>query len=215
MAGNGVTYAVVKAFGDELRARMPELQDVIGHFPEPNEELTYPCASISLGEPDFEAHGPYVIRKEDIATDDEDYVEPGVGEIAKKRVIRAVGKYVIPMQLDFWVATKFERNKIYESFFAAFNRDSVAPGVRLELADYYDEWCDYIMTGFSIADSEDQSQRSEWRVKVAITVDVRGVTQTPEFTIEEIETTLEAQNVGEGADLVDPEEDDSEETTII
>ena len=216
MAGNGVTAAALKEFAAELKTRLPDLQQILDQFPAPNQVIKMPCAvAMIAGDTDFVAHAPYVIRKEEILEDDPDFEEVQPGDVAKKRVIRSVGEYVFSLQLEFWVATKFERHQWFEKFFAAFNQDSIAPGIRLQLSDYYDEFANYTMQGFSMVDGEDQSQRSEWRLKFLLTVDVRGVTESPEYTMETIENTLETPSGVEDIEEEPSEEDDSSVTTII
>lgn len=194
MAGNGVTSAVLKGLAAELKARMPELKAVYDDFPTPNQNLSFPCASIFTREPDFMPSQPYVTKRETVASGDQDYAAPGVDEIARKRITYTFGKYVFNLQLDLWTATKFERHQLYESLFQAFNSDTRASGIRLKLSDYFDQWAAFLITGFRMQDSEEGSQRGEWRVIVDVTCDIRAMAQKLEYPMVTIENTIETPN---------------------
>lgn len=191
MEANGVTSAVVKGLAEILKVRMPEIKAVYDDFPTATQKLDYPCASIFTREPRFTPGQPYVIKRETVAAGDQDYSAPGVDEIAKKRISYTHGKYVFNLQLDLWSRTKFERHKLYESLFRAFSQDTMAAGIRLQLVDYHDQWCAYLLTGLRMMDSEEAVQRGEWRVMVDVVADIRSVTTKLEYPMVTIENTLE------------------------
>lgn len=194
MSDNGLTSALVKAFAAFLDSSMPSLEEVHDDFPNASQELVYPAATVMTGQPQYDPALSYVVRKEDPEPGDDDYEEPADGDVAKKRVIRVVGRYVYPLQVDLWCQTKFDRNRLYEEFFRAMHQDPAASGVRLQLGDYFDEWVSFTLSSIRFGDTEEQSQRGEWRVIAEVVADCRAITQALETPIAQVQTTLETPN---------------------
>ena len=181
MANLSATEAVKSALVAYLKASMPSIKDVFDDFPNGSQNLKYPCATVVTGRPTYQSIDPYVISK-------------GAVDSASRRapVRRVVGNYEIPMQVDIWSAHKIQRHKLYEELFAAVNRQVVPMGLSLKMVNYFDQHAHFHITGFDFPDSEEQSQRQEWRAIVSLTCTVNHVLETSEFLMETIETTVEA-----------------------
>jgi hypothetical protein len=180
LANNSVSQAIIGALAAHLKANVPALAAVYDDFPGPSQKLKYPCASIFTGQPKFEPLMPYVIAKGTSADADNRYL-----------VRRCVGHYIFNLQLDVWCESKFDRHKMHELIFAGFNSDQKVMGLSKQLGDYFNEYARFSMTGFNFTDSEEASQRSEWRVKFDIVADCKAILETYEHLIETIENNLE------------------------
>ena len=180
MANNSVSQAIVSALAKHLKDQVPELQAVYDDFPSPSQKLKYPCATIFTGNPELENLMPYVIAKGSDADPDNKYM-----------VRRVVGHYTFKLQVDVWCETKFDRHRLHELIFTGFNTNAAQMGISKQLDEYFNEYARYTMTGFKFMDSEEGSQRSEWRVKFDVMVDCKAVIERYEHLMETIENNLE------------------------
>lgn len=182
MAGETATGSIIKALATYLKANVAGLQEVYDDFPSPSQKLKYPSGSIFTGSPKFHALTPYVIWKGSALPN---------GKVPYKKVI---GQYEFDLQLDLWVASKAQRHEIYELLVAAMNPSPTAPGLSLQLSSYHNEWARYLIRGLQYPDSEENSQRSEWRVKVDIVADIKCVASFTDYLIQTIENNVETPN---------------------
>jgi len=184
LAQGELSASVIKVLSAHLLARCPSLKKVYANFPNPSQKLEYPSVTVFTGKPKFNPHGDqYVIYKGDVITTGSD--------TGKFPVRCVVGNYEFNLQLDFWCSTKFERNAIWEEFFSGFNNNSSAMGLSLIMPEYFNTFAHYSISDFDLSDSEEQSQRSEWRIRVGVLVDCVAVIQRNESLIQTIENTLE------------------------
>ena len=184
MPVKNATQAVLEGLGVYLKNQIRSLEQVIYDFPAPNIQLKYPSLSIISGDPEFAPEAnPYILTAGDM------------DERSKKaKIHRVVGTYEFKLQLDFWCRDKFERYRIYDEFFKAFNPNVDPMGLNIQLTDYHDVWCRYDQTGYRYQDSEISSQRSEWRVIVLLQAQCRAVLEKTEFIMETLEQTFTTPN---------------------
>jgi hypothetical protein len=175
---------VVKRLALFLKQKMPELQEVLEDWPEPNIALKYPALSIFSGPPVIHRHLQTVKKT----------IEEIDGEDVKSSVKYVVGDYEWRMQLDIWSGSKPERHRLYESFYRAFNdqfvRDEMETlGISLRLENYHNIIARYNLVSFAFDDSEAGSQRKEWRTKIVVLVNCDAILEKEQFKI--VETQVE------------------------
>lgn len=202
MANGELSYSLIKSLSTHLLANCKSLKKVYDNFPNPSQKLEYPCGTIFSGKPTFNPHGDqYVLFKGAVITTGADS--------GKYPVQRVVGNYEFKFQLDLWCSTKFERHAIWQEFFKGFNNNSSAMGLSLQLTEYFNTFAHYSITDFDFSDSEEQSQRSEWRIRVGILVDCVAVIERNESLIETIENNVETP------ETIAPPADEAEGISII
>jgi hypothetical protein len=86
----------------------------------------------------------------------------------KSNIKYVVGHYDFKLQLDFWCGLRDERFKVLQQFFDALNKEVEPMGLSLALPDYHGVFARFDYVGYSFPDSEEASQRGEWRVKVSL-----------------------------------------------
>ena len=178
------TRALIKRLISEIRDRMPSILEAYDDFPSANQKLKFPSFSLFTRDPIFVPRVPYVVGKGDKIEDGDD-----AGKFPVKYVI---GQYEFNLQLDFWCESKFQRHDILEEFIQAFNSVDPTAGITFSLRDYHDECAHAFVVGTSFMnDSEESSQRGEWRVKVNIRADLRAIKEKLENLMETIEYTTE------------------------
>lgn len=199
MAQGELTKAVFSALRTHLLARCPTLEDLYDNFPSPTQKLKYPSGSVFMGNPRFVPLAPWVLSKGDEITSG-----PDSGKFPVRRI---VGNNELRLQIDLWSDNKAKRHALWKEFFNGFNNNvGVAMGVSLQLADYYGVWCHYSIEDYEFIDSEAESQRSEWRIRVSVLVDCYSVIEQNETLIETIENNLELPN----DPIIPPSEDDDD-----
>lgn len=188
-----VFKSLMNSFCDYLMAEMDGLQSANAGFPTPSEVLQFPCLTVVLGQPSFEATDPYVVSH-------------GVKneETGKTPVRRVVGSYEIPMQVDLWSDYKAKRAPLFDQFFHAVNKRVIPMGLSLPLPSYYGSIARFHITGFSQPDGEEASQRKEWRAIVNVVCTVNQIIESDEHLVE---TTEVVADVGDSVQIEKPEED--------
>lgn len=181
-----VSKEVVKKLTEFLKVRIPELQDVIEGWPEPNIALKYPALSVFSGSPVLHRH--YAPVRKTIESID--------GEDVKVKPVYVVGDYEWRLQLDFWCGSKPERHRIYEAFYKAFNDQFVKDeyemlGISLRLEEYHNIIARYNLVSFAFDDSEAGSQRKEWRIKVVVLANCDAILEKEQYKIIETELQLD------------------------
>jgi hypothetical protein len=193
----------IKSLANYLRTELPDVQ-VLEDWPDPKEQLSMPTISIiASGNRGYTHCFPQfwkkTVNEENALLDD---------------VVYRVGQYDFTLQLDLWCEYKVQRGELYERVHDALNKqfltDSPA-GLSLELEDYHDLIARFDQAGYTYLDSEENSQRSEWRVKIDVLVNHSRLAVKTQSRMEEI--TLQNQI----SDTVDVEEDntDIEEIFVI
>lgn len=176
--GKSVTYALTRALAAYFKTAVPTLLEVYDDFPAPNQALKYPCGSIFTGAPQLLNGLPYVVGK----------VAP-VSPETRWTVRRCVGIWEFKLQVDLWLDNKFMRHDMQEQIVKAFAGGSV-PGVNLQLADYFGEWAHFSLVGHSFPDNEQESQRSEWRLKLDVLADVKCLVESLDYLVVEVDNQL-------------------------
>lgn len=175
-----VTQALIKALSIHLQATVKGLANVYDDWPAANEVMKYPSVSIFSGTPAFQNGLPYVVYKSSSPDANNRYT-----------VRKCVGSYEIKLQLDLWLATKFERHRMQELMFRALNPNGDFMGINLQLTDYYGEWAHLHMDSFQVLASEAEAQRREWRIKFSVIADVKAILESSVYLMQNIENNLE------------------------
>lgn len=155
-------YAL-KALADYLKAEVPELS-VSDKWPDPKQALVMPALTIiAAGERGYENVFPTVHKKIEV-TDNPDLID----------VAYTIGQFDYQLQLDIWTDYPAKRGDIFDKVKNALNKQFIngdAPcGLSLTLTDFYDVIARFDQAGYTYLDSEESSQRSEWRVKMDLVV---------------------------------------------
>lgn len=172
--------AVIKAISTYLKTAIPSLQAVTDDWPNASQNLKYPSITVLTGDFQFTQQENYVIWKNSVAELD-----------GKVKVRKVNGSYDFTLKAHLWADSKPKRQELYELVMNAMNPNFSISGLRLQLADYFNEWATFDVSKNVFLDNEESSQRSERRVIVDILVNVRSVVETTNYLIEEIENTLE------------------------
>jgi len=163
---------VIETLADFLKVQMPILREVYEDFPNPDERIKVPSASILTLNPVFEAEkNPFEI---------EIPVPDSNNEFEIKWV---VGNYQFPLQLDLWGASKKERHELFEDAFFALNQNVEPQGINLKMNGYFGLTAHYFITNYRLSDTEGASQRRERRATIEMTADTLGVVEKKEFAI--------------------------------
>lgn len=196
MADNTVylpTKAMIKELAEYLRAQIPDLNDVLQDWPNANRQMVLPTATVTSGEPDFEAENP--IYGANIP--DKDANLGGNPELLIKWV---VGQYTWKVQLDIWARDKVQRHQIYQKLFIAMNKPFLdgtrhSLGISLNLSDYHGIFCQYILDDHKFDDGEESAQRREWRMTATILVDAKAILERDQFAILTTDVMVETPDV--------------------
>lgn len=178
---SSVTTEIVKRLALFLKTGMPDLQEVLELWPDPNYALKYPSMSVfTPGEPTHTPIPPYLISNAP---------SPDAAKLTYKYV---VGMYEWKMQLDMWCSSKFQRHVLYDKFFQAFNGQFISGntevmGISLPLTDYHNTIARYDLISYNFDDSESSSQRKEWRAKFGIIAHCKAILDRDVYRIDETE----------------------------
>jgi len=180
MAGEFTKVSVDK-IKEHFLANIEGIQQVLTEWPSANITLKYPSLTILTKEPNFQAYPPRLRTQG--ATD---------LEVNQADNVYVVGQYDMTLQFDIWAKTKVERAVYYDLFFKAFHKQIEPMGLRLQLENYYNEWCNIVMTGFRYEDDQVASQTQAWRVTVDAILTCNAIlgktdyiiTQPPELQFE-------------------------------
>lgn len=147
-------------------------REVIEEWPEANRQLKFPCLSIIAGSPEFTPHSPYELKP--VAAADSNN---------RADIKYLVGNYNFSIQLDIWCKSAEERHDMQQKVFDAFHSQNGKPGLSLNLRDYHDIICHYVLNGYDFQDSEESSQRKEWRLRCSVLGNCVAVYEKPEYII--------------------------------
>lgn len=177
-----VSKEIVKRLAAHMRAAMPDLAEVLEDWPETNYQLQMPSLSIMTGAPVHRPFAPTELSRVDSPDD------------PRKLLIKTdVGDYEWRMQLDMWCGNKPERHALYEKFYRAFNSQLIddsreVAGLSLVLTDYHGITARYDLLSYDFdTDSEESTQRKEWRSKIVVLAHCRAIVERELFKTKTIE----------------------------
>lgn len=156
--------AAVRALQTYLKENVEGIAEVYDEWPNHNEELNLPCISlITQGTPVYTNLMPYTYRQE---------TDPDNAQNIK--LTEVIGQFDSRIQLDIWTEYKIARGRIFELVHDAMNKEllekDLPAGLSLTMADYHDVIARFDVVGYTYMDSEENSQRDEWRVKLDLLV---------------------------------------------
>lgn len=172
-----ITEALPKALGKYLLDNVEGLKEYYDEFPEANQVIKLPSVSVFCTNNEFRPMQPYIVKK------------PQDVEIsAHKFLYRYVtGIFDIGIQVDLWAGSKEERDDVFDSIFNALNPRISPMGLVLKLEEYFNQLCDIVYVEHTYADSEERSQKDEWRVTLRLLATVKSIRERRENVIEEVE----------------------------
>lgn len=186
--------AAIRGLQKYLEQEMTDLESVYDEFPNHNEKMVLPCASvITVGTPTLTNLMPHTFKKE---------VDPDNAD--NDLVYDVIGQYDARIQLDLWTEYKIQRGRLLDIFDNALNKQQIESdlpsGLSLILSDYYSAIARYDNVGYTYMDSEENSQKDEWRVKVDLLVNypkikVKSIPRISEIKI--INQISDDKNVGD------------------
>lgn len=181
-----ITEAIPYQLGEYLVDTIEDLKEYYDEWPQSNETLDMPCVSVITLNPEFRPLMPY-------------YLKPESGEITAHaaNIKYVVGIYDIPIQLDIWARNKEERDDLFDAVFNALNPNISPMGLVLALEEYHNQLCDIVMTGHEHGDSQERSERDEWRTTLKLLATCKAVRIRKDFVIEDTEITVETLNTSE------------------
>lgn len=174
----GVTSAISKGLIAYLKAGLPAIKAFSDDFPGPSQALQFPSITVFMRAPQLLNGMPYVVAKAPDAS-------------GKTKITKVAGIYEIKMQLDVWCENKFVRHQLLEDIMQIMNPNPATMGLNLQLPDYYGEFAHFSVLGFDFPDNEQESQRSEWRIKIDVQADVHALFESLDYVITSIENTFE------------------------
>lgn len=192
----------VKTLAEYLKTAIPELKQVLTEWPDPKVQMSLPCVSIvTAGTPDYTHLMPTIQKKSDSDSP------------LQKQVVYLVGQYDSRLQVDVWCEYKSQRDEFLEKVMDAFNGQFLSggqtTGLSLELIDYHNAIARYDQVGYTYLDSEDNSIRSEWRVKVDVLANYPRLSMKQEYIMDEIKIK---NRIDEYVDAIN--DTTNEETTV-
>jgi hypothetical protein len=187
--------AVQKAIIKHLEENLPGVDSVLDGFPNVNEELSFPAASIMMKDPILDlAMNEYTISKSEVEA-------PGDGETGEKsKILRVYGEYTIEMQVDLWAEYKPQLRTLMEEFSKLFNPSIGKTGISVQLENYHDEYVTYTLERFRIVEGEAEAQRNEWRAIATVSTGCRAIKEHLEYLMHTIENNIETPDEIESED---------------
>lgn len=182
--------AIPYHLGEYLKANVPGLKEYLEEWPEPNMQLDMPCVAITLGNPEFRPLAPYYIKPtaDEVAALD-------VGETLAVKWVTGIWDYKV--SLDIWAQNKEQRDDMYDAMYNALNPRIDPMGLDLVLPNYFNQLCEFVFVGHTLADSQEQAQRDEWRVTLNVLATCKAIRTRKEFIIQTTETQVEPLNTVE------------------
>lgn len=176
----GANEAPIHELVEYMKANIESLKKVYLEWPNHNESLEMPCASIlTVGSPEYTPKMPSLWKN-----------EAGLSYYF-------VGEYNLTLQLDLWAEYKQTRGELMESVFDLFDKQfqdsGKSLGISLPMTEYFDTIARYDLTGYNYGDNEEGSQRDEWRSKLTVLVNFQRVITKSESTMDEIKILPEVE----------------------
>jgi hypothetical protein len=159
----GSSDVALTALAAYLKAEIPELS-VLEKWPDPKQKLVMPALSlIATGERGYNHVQPTIFK-----------TLPVTGNPDLLDVVYTIGEFGYKLQLDLWTEYGEQRSDLIDKIHNALNKQFIegdSPcGLSLTLTEYYDLIARFDQVGYTYLDSEESSQRSEWRVKIDVNV---------------------------------------------
>lgn len=170
-----------------LKANVSGLVETYGEFPSANQRMNLPALSVFTVRPDFRPLAPYTMP---IDPDD-------VDENNQTTVKWVVGIWDYVLQLDLWARNKEERDDLHDAIFNALNPNISPMGLVLVMDEYFNQRCDYVYTGYEHQDSQEKSQRDEWRVTLNLLATCKAIRERQEFIITDPASAPEIEQAGQ------------------
>lgn len=154
--------AAIRSLRNYLEEEVEELNEVYDEWPYHGDELNVPCASVmTVGTPTYMNLQPYEYDR----TQDPDVANNDL-------IYDAVAQLDGEIQIDIWTEYKLERGRILDLVTKAINKQNIESdlpnGLSLVMSEYHNVIARYDQVGYTYMDSEENSQRAQWRVKVSI-----------------------------------------------
>ena len=147
---DGISKEIASSLADFIDDSIRFAQ-IILNWPEANQTLRYPCLSILPGKPDFTPEQPSELSIRD---------ESLTATFVKYRV----GTYDFRIKINIWCRSRAERDSMQERVFQAFYSQNDNGSVSLELKQYHNVKAGFSLNAWEYVDSEEATQRKEWRV---------------------------------------------------
>jgi hypothetical protein len=163
-----VSRAITYELATHLKQAMPELAQVIEHWPDANTELEFPAISIYGFAPQFRGFAPYTYNQDELDEVAEDVL---AGDV----------KWAV----DLWASSQAERHRLFESFFQAMATQFPVLGLSLNLTRYHRVIARYDFVGANFSDTEEQIQRQEYRTRVDLVAQCVGIVLRQENLIKQ------------------------------
>jgi hypothetical protein len=172
---NGLLRAIAEALAADIAAKVPALVQVLPEWPEANQLLNMPAATIETQQPLYERCAPYLLS---------------LGSVANNQAtsLYIVGEYTLQMQLDIWTKYKVQRGALYEAVFQALQPSGSGwrggnAGYTLQLAAYYNEWTNFTLKGYKFMDQGDSIREKTWRAVLQLEASCRAVGTNTDYVI--------------------------------
>jgi hypothetical protein len=175
--------AAIRGLQKYLQDNVPELKKVYDEWPNPKQEMKLPCASvITAGTPTYMNYSNFIIHSK---SQDPEIPQNDI-------IVEKIGQFDATIQLDIWCEYKIQRGRIFDLIDNALNKDylekGIPQGLSLTLADYHNIIARYDQVGYTYIDNEENSQKSQWRMKIDLVVNyskvaVKSVPRIEEATI--------------------------------
>jgi hypothetical protein len=168
--------AVIIQLKKFIEDNVEQINKVYEEWPSHSQELDMPCCAVrTVGTPQFRHDPPQLLSHEN-----------GLSKYT-------VGTYDMTINIDIWADSKQKRGDITQLLFDLFNKQFMdnghALGISLNLEDYHNIIARYDLDGYNYNDSEEASQRNEYRTILSVLSTFSRVQEKEESTIQEIAVT--------------------------
>jgi hypothetical protein len=164
-----ITKELVRTLSRQLDGII-KFGEVIEEWPDANRSLKLPCLTVLPQDPEYKRLQPWLY-------------EAGTPVVNKATVKYIVGEFDWKIDLHIWAKSKDERADIQERMFQAFHSQDPIGGLSLSLEKYHNIIARYDYDGYSLADTEESSQRKEWRVIIRVTANCYAVSSQKQYLI--------------------------------
>lgn len=182
-----ITEIVPKRLGQYLVEEVTGFREYYSQFPDASSNFLMPSVSVTIATNEFRPITPYPCAP----------IDPLNIVNNKAQYKWAVGIYDMSIQVDIWARNKEERDDLFDATFNAMNPDISPMGLRLVMEEYFNQWIEYVYTGHDLGDSEERSQRDEWRATMTILATCKAVRTRSEFIITDLPTPAEIEDAGQ------------------
>ena len=164
-----IQFAIAQALAYDLGGKVPALQKVYPEWPEANQLLVYPSATIETQPSTYMRMAPYIVTRGSVANN-------------KAQNTYCVGTYETLLQVDIWSKYKVERDALVMAMFDALQPVSLG-GYNLTLAEYFGEVLGFTLTNFKYMDDSESVRQKTWRAMFSLSASCRAINTTTDFII--------------------------------